>query len=92
RNGPRKSVQTATLIAAGISRFEVTTKRKPFDFFVERLPLEKSRGNKTPIELLRPPISEIRSDLAGLIRDATPDFKRSSSTIATKQAESSNGL
>jgi hypothetical protein len=85
-------VQTATLIAAGISRFEVTTKRKPFDFFVEGLPLEKSRGNKTPIELLRPPISEIRSDLAGLIRDATPDFKRSSSTIATKQTESSNGL
>jgi hypothetical protein len=70
----------------------VTAKRKPFDFFVERLPLEKSRGNKTPIELFRPPISAIRSDPAGLIRDATPDFKRSSSTIATKQTESSNGL
>jgi hypothetical protein len=44
-------VQTATLIAAGISRFEVTTKKKPFDFFVERLPLKKSRGDRTPIEL-----------------------------------------
>jgi hypothetical protein len=39
------------LIAAGISRFEVTTKKKPFDFFVERLPLKKSRGDRTPIEL-----------------------------------------
>ncbi|MCE2797569.1 MAG: hypothetical protein LW816_19765 [Planctomyces sp.] len=29
----------------------VTAKRKPFDFFVERLPLKKSRGDKTPLEL-----------------------------------------
>ena len=29
----------------------VTAKRKPFDFFVERLPLKKSRGDRTPLEL-----------------------------------------
>ncbi|MFN9825887.1 MAG: hypothetical protein ACK58J_17230, partial [Planctomyces sp.] len=33
----------STFDAAGISRFEVTTKRKPIDFFVERLPF----GNST---------------------------------------------
>ncbi len=58
----------------------VTTKRKPFEFFVERLDLKKSRGNKTPIELFRPPISEFKSDVAGLIRDATPDFKGASAS------------
>jgi hypothetical protein len=61
-------VQTATLIAAGISRFEVTTKKKPFDFFVERLPLKKSRGDKTPIELF---IAGIRS-LEPMIRRHFP--------------------
>ena len=39
-----------TFIAARISRFEVTTKRKPFDFFVERLPLKKSRGEGVSFE------------------------------------------
>jgi len=29
----------------------VTTKRKPFDFFVERLDLKKNRGDRTPLEL-----------------------------------------
>ena len=29
----------------------VTAERKPFDFFVERLPLKKSRGDRTPLEL-----------------------------------------
>ena len=36
----------STFIAARISRFEVTTKRKPFDFFVERLDLKKSRDDR----------------------------------------------
>ena len=64
----------STFIAAAISRFEVTTKKKPFDFFVQRLPLKKSRGDRTPIELFRPLISVIKGDVAGLIRDATPYF------------------
>jgi len=38
-------------VAARISRFEVTRNREPFDSFVERLPLKKSRGDRTPLEL-----------------------------------------
>ena len=40
----------STFDAAGISRFEVTTKRKPFDFFVERLDLKKSRDDCASFE------------------------------------------
>ncbi|GDX94109.1 hypothetical protein LBMAG46_41190 [Planctomycetia bacterium] len=39
-----------TFVAAGISRFEVTRKRKPFDFFVGRFDLKKSRNDNTAIE------------------------------------------
>ena len=39
-----------TFIAAEISRFEVTIKKKPFDFFVERLPLKKSRDDCASFE------------------------------------------
>jgi len=49
-------------------------KRKPFDELAKRPSIQLSRGNKTPIELFRPSISEIKTDVAGLIRDATPDF------------------
>ena len=43
-----------------------------------------SRGNKTPIELFRPPISEIKGDVAGLIRDATPEIKAASEAQPTQ--------
>ncbi|MDX1968587.1 MAG: recombinase family protein [Planctomycetaceae bacterium] len=59
------------------------TMRKPFDILAEGLLVSSSRGNKTPIELFRPPISEIKGDVAGLIRDATPDFKRVSEIAST---------
>ena len=40
----------STFVAAGISRFEVTTKRKPFDFFAERLDVKKNRGECASFE------------------------------------------
>ena len=40
----------STFVAAGISRFEVTEKRKPFDFWVERLDLKKNRGECASFE------------------------------------------
>lgn len=61
----------------------VIEKRKPFDLLAKRLAFEQSRGNKTPIELFRPPICEIKGDVAGLIRDATPDFKSGSAPLST---------
>lgn len=40
----------STFVAAGISRFEVTEKRKPFDFWVERLHLKKNRDECASFE------------------------------------------
>ena len=37
--------------------------------------LRINRGDKTAIELFRPPISELELDVAELIRDATPEFQ-----------------
>ena len=49
---------------------------KSFAFFL-------NRGNKTPIELFRSPISEIKGEIAGLICDATRDFRGSSGASPT---------
>ncbi len=57
-----------------ISPYPASENGSPSDETGERFPIS-GRGNKTPIELFRPRISEINCDVAGLIRDATPDFK-----------------
>jgi hypothetical protein len=48
----------STFVAAGISRFEVTEKRKPFDFWVERLHLKKNRDECASFE----PTAELVAD------------------------------
>ena len=42
-----------------------------------------SRGDRTPIERFRPPLSVFKSDIAELIRDITPEFHRISRASTT---------
>ena len=75
-NSVRREILDAICLNRTLSDVSLVTEtRKPFDVLAKRPDLKKNRGNKTPIELFRPPISEIKGDVAGLIRDATPDFK-----------------
>jgi len=63
-----EEVENSTFVVAVISRFEVTTKRKPFDFFVERLDLKKSRGDCDSFE----PTPEIITDFVAVAMECRP--------------------